>query len=197
MTPTSCFLGVARLARRAGVTSPNQRDAGDRVAVLWALVMRLPRAAYLLAIPMLFNALHAMVASGAGKPLVRAMTAAAVSLPLTLVWAPVPYFVLAGFRLSAAWASGVLLCASVFERARFAIDGRVVATLLTLAGAAAAVGIAGADASQGKPRPLVRLCARCERRPRLQGVGPQKHGRSTGQDVQRTPASESPPALPG
>ncbi|HEX8117774.1 MAG TPA: hypothetical protein VF521_10930, partial [Pyrinomonadaceae bacterium] len=77
-----------------------------------------------------------------------------------IVWAPVPYVLLAGLRLSAAWAAGavaafaVLLCASVFERARFAVDGRVAAALVALAAVAAGVGVARAGASPERPRPV-------------------------------------------
>jgi hypothetical protein len=153
-------LGVARAARQIGVTAPTGLPviAG---AVLWGLALGLPGAAYLLAVPLPFVALHA-VASGGGRgtPVARALGAAAVSLPVVLVWAPVPYVLLAGLRLSAAWAAGavaafaVLLCASVFERARFAVDGRVAAALIALAAVAAGVGVSRAGASPETPRPV-------------------------------------------
>ncbi|HEX8117708.1 MAG TPA: hypothetical protein VF521_10595, partial [Pyrinomonadaceae bacterium] len=77
-----------------------------------------------------------------------------------IVWAPVPYVLLAGLRLSAAWAAGavaafaVLLCASVFERARFAVDGRAAAALVALAAVAAGVGVSRVGASPERPRPV-------------------------------------------
>lgn len=151
-------LGVARAARQIGVTAPNGLPV-IAVAVLWGLVLWLPGAAYLLAVPMPFVALHA-VASGRGAPVARALGAAAASLPVVLVWAPIPYVLLAGLRLSAAWAAGavtafaVLLCASVFERARFAVDCRVAAALIALAVVAAGVGVSRAGASPETPRPV-------------------------------------------
>jgi hypothetical protein len=48
----------------------------------------------------------------------------------------------------------VLLCASVFERARFAVDGRAAAALIMLGVVAAGVGFARARPSPDTPRPL-------------------------------------------
>ncbi|HEX7316982.1 MAG TPA: M28 family peptidase [Pyrinomonadaceae bacterium] len=154
-------LGVARAARLIGVTAPTGLLPLIGVAVLWGLALGLPGAAYLLAVPLPFVALHA-VASGGGRSraVARALGAAAASLPVVLVWAPVPYGLLTGLRLSAAWAAGavaafaVLLCASVFERARFAVDGRVAAALVALAAVAAGVGVWRAGASPETPRPV-------------------------------------------
>lgn len=153
-------LGVARAARQIGVTVPTGLPV-IAVAVLWGLVLWLPGAAYLLSVPMPFVALHA-VASGRvrGAPVARALGAAAASLPVILVWAPVPYVLLTGLRLSAAWAAGavaafaVLLCASMFERARFVVDGRVAAVLIALAAVAVGVGVSRAGASPETPRPV-------------------------------------------
>jgi hypothetical protein len=154
-------LGVARAARQVGVKAPLGFLPAVGVAVLWGLTLGLPGTAYLLAVPLPFVALHA-VASGGGRDraVARALGAAAASLPVVLVWAPVPYVLLAGLRLSAAWAAGavaafaVLLCASVFERARFAVDGRVAAALVALAAVAAGVGVSRAGASPETPRPV-------------------------------------------
>ncbi len=154
-------LGVARAARHIGVAAPLGILPAIGVAALWGLALGLPGAAYLLAVPMPFVALHA-VASGGGRgaAVARALGAAAASLPVVLVWAPVPYILLAGLRLSAAWAAGavaafaVLLCASVFERARFAVDGRAAAALVALAAVAAGVGVSRAGASPQTPRPV-------------------------------------------
>jgi hypothetical protein len=153
-------LGVARAARQIGVTAPTGLPI-IAVAVLWGFVLWLPGAAYLLAVPMPFVALHA-VASGSsrGAPVTRALGAAAASLSVVLVWAPVPYVLLTGFRLSAAWAAGagaafaVLLCTSVFERARYAVDGRVAVVLIAMAAVAAGVGVSRAGASPETPRPV-------------------------------------------
>jgi hypothetical protein len=153
-------LGVVRAARRMGVAATTGLQV-IAVAVLWGLALGLPGAAYLLSVPMPFVALHA-VASGDGRggPVARALGAAAASLPVVLVWAPVPYALLSGFRLSAAWAAGavaafaVLLCASAFERARFAVDGRAAAALIALAAVAAGVGVSRAGASPERPRPV-------------------------------------------
>jgi hypothetical protein len=154
-------LGVARAARQIGVTAPTGLLPAVGVAVLWGLALGLPGAAYLLAVSLPFVALHALASGdGRGAPVARALGAAAASLPVVLVWAPVPYFLLAGLRLSAAWAAGavaafaVLLCASVFERARFAVDGRVAAVLVALAAVAAGVGVSRAGASHEMPRPV-------------------------------------------
>jgi hypothetical protein len=154
-------LGVARVARQIGVTAPTGLLPAVAVAVLWGLALGLPGAAHLLAVPMPFVALHA-VASGGGRgaPVARALGAAAASLPVVIVWAPVPYVLLAGLRLSAVWAAGavaavaVLLCASVFERARFAVDGRAAAALVALAAVAAGVGVSRAGAAPETPRPV-------------------------------------------
>ena len=153
-------LGVARAARQIGVTAPTGLPV-IAVAVLWGLVLWLPGAAHLLSVPMPFVALH-VVASGRGRgaPIARALGAAAASLPVVLVWAPVPYVLLTGLRLSAAWAVGavaafaVLLCASMFERARFVVDGRVAAALIALAAIAVGVGVSRAGASTETPRPV-------------------------------------------
>ncbi|HEX8290946.1 MAG TPA: M28 family peptidase, partial [Pyrinomonadaceae bacterium] len=154
-------LGVARAARQLGVKAPTGLLPVIAVAVLWGLALGLPGAAYLLAVPMPFVALHAVASKGGrGGPFARAVGAAAASLPVVLVWAPVPYVLLAGLRLSAAWAAGavaafaVLLCASVFERARFAVDGRVAAALLALAAVVAGVGVSRAGATPETPRPV-------------------------------------------
>jgi hypothetical protein len=154
-------LGVVRAARRIGMTAPTYLLPVIGVAVLWGLALGLPGAAYLLAVPMPSVALHAVASKGGrGAPVARALGAAAASLPVVTVWAPVPYVLLAGLRLSAAWAAGavaafaVLLCASVFERARFAVDGRVAAALVVLAAAAAGVGVSRAGASPERPRPV-------------------------------------------
>ncbi|HVG28190.1 MAG TPA: M28 family peptidase, partial [Pyrinomonadaceae bacterium] len=154
-------LGVARAARRIGVRAPTGLLPAIGVAVLWGLALGLPGAAHLFAVPLPFVALHAVAAGGGRRRAVaRALGAAAASLPIVIVWAPVPYFLLAGLRLSAAWAAGavaafaVLLCASVFERARFAIDGRVAAALIPLAAVAASVGVSRAGASPETPRPV-------------------------------------------
>jgi hypothetical protein len=154
-------LGVARVARQIGVTGPTGGLLVISVAVLWGLALGLPGAAYLLAVPLPFVALHAVASGGGrGRAVARAFGVAAASLPVVLVWAPVPYGLLAGLRLSAAWAAGavvafaVLLCASVFERARFAVDGRVAAALIALAAVAACVGVSRAGASPGTPRPV-------------------------------------------
>ncbi|HEX6183320.1 MAG TPA: M28 family peptidase [Pyrinomonadaceae bacterium] len=154
-------LGVARAARQVGVKAPLGFLPAVGVAALWGLALKLPGAAYLLAVPLPFVALHA-VASGGGRgaAVARAVGAAAASLPVAVVWAPVPYALLAGLRLSAAWAAGavvafaVLLCASVFERARFAVDGRLAAALVALAAVAAGVGASRAGASPRTPRPV-------------------------------------------
>jgi Peptidase family M28 len=153
-------LGVVRAARQIGVTAPTGLPI-IAVAVLWGLLLWLPGAAYLLAVPMPFVALHAVASrSGRAAPLARALGAAAASLSVVLVWTPVPYVLLTGLRLSAAWAAGagaafaVLLCTSVFERARYAVDGRVAAVLIALAAVAAGVGISRAGASPEKPRPV-------------------------------------------
>lgn len=153
-------LGVARAARRIGVTAASGLPV-IAVAVLWGVVFGLPGAAYLLAVPLPFVALHA-VASGVdrGKPVVRALGVVAASLPVVLVWTPIPYILLAGLRLSAAWTVGasvafaVLLCASVFERARFEVDGRVAAAFVALATVAAGVGVVRNGASPETPRPV-------------------------------------------
>ncbi|HEX8338801.1 MAG TPA: M28 family peptidase [Pyrinomonadaceae bacterium] len=154
-------LGVARIARQIGVTAPTGLLPAIGVAVLWGLALKLPGAAYLLAVPMPFVALYAVASRGGrGAPVTRAFGAALASLPVVIVWAPVPYFLLAGLRLSAAWAAGavaafaVLLCASVFERARFAVDGRFAAALVLLAAVAAGVGVSRAGASPETPRPV-------------------------------------------
>jgi hypothetical protein len=154
-------LGVACIARRTGVTAPTALLPVIGVAVLWGLALGLPGAAYLLAVPVPFVALHAFVSGGGrGRAVARALGAAAASLPVVIVWAPVPYVLLAGLRLSAAWAAGavaafaVLLCASVFERARFALDGRAAAALVALAAIAAGVGVSRAGASPETPRPV-------------------------------------------
>jgi hypothetical protein len=154
-------LGVAHAALRIGVKAPTALLPAVGVAVLWGLALRLPGAAYLFAVPLPFVALHA-VASGGGRsgPFVRAVGVVAASLLVVLIWTPVPYVLLTGLRLSAAWAAGavaafaVLLCASVFERARFAIDGRVAVALVALAAVAAGVGAARAGASPRTPRPV-------------------------------------------
>ena len=153
-------LGVARAARQIGVTVPNGLPV-IAVAVLWGLALGLPGAAYLLAVPMPFVALHRVASvGGRGGAVARAFGAAAASLAVVIVWAPVPYFLLAGLRLSAAWAAGavaafaVLLCASVFERARFAVDGRAAAALFALTAVAAGVGVSRAGASPETPRPV-------------------------------------------
>jgi hypothetical protein len=154
-------LGIVRSARRISVTAPTGFLPVIGVAVLWGLVLGLPGAAYLLAVPLPFVALHAVASGGGrGRAVARALGAAAASLPVVLVWAPVPYFLLAGLRLSAAWAAGaaaafaVLLCASVFERARFTVDGRFAAALIALAAVAAGVGVSRAGASPEMPRPV-------------------------------------------
>jgi hypothetical protein len=154
-------LGVARAARQIGVTAPNSLFPAIGVAVLWGLALGLPGAAYLLAVPMPFVALHAVASGGGrGRAVARALCAAAASLTVVIVWAQVPYVLLAGLRLSAAWAAGavaafaVLLCASVFERARFAVDGRVAAALVALAAVALGVGVSRAGASPETPRPV-------------------------------------------
>ncbi|MDT4952933.1 MAG: hypothetical protein QOJ02_1071 [Acidobacteriota bacterium] len=153
-------LGVARAARQIGVTVPTGLPV-IAVAVLWGLVLWLPGAAYLLSVPMPFVALHAVVSGRVrGAPVARALGATAASLPVILVWAPVPYALLTGLRLSAAWAAGavaafaVLLCASMFERARFVVDGRVAAVLIALAAVAVGVGVSRAGASPETPRPV-------------------------------------------
>lgn len=152
-------LGVARIARRFGSAQPTRLVPLFAVAVLWALVVRIPGAAYLLALPMLFVAVHALLRRGERSRGMRALGAAIAALPIVLVWAPVPYFVLSGLRLSAAGMAGALagfaalLCAAVFERARFAVDGRIAAALIALAGVAAGIGAAGAAASPREPRP--------------------------------------------
>jgi hypothetical protein len=51
-------------------------------------------------------------------------------------------------------AFAVLLCASVFERARFAVDGRLAAALIALAAVALGVGVSRAGTSPGTPRPV-------------------------------------------
>ena len=152
-------LGVARAARQIGVTEPTALLPAIGVAVLWGLALGLPGAAYLLAVPLPFVALHAVASGGGrGRAVARALGAAAASLPVVIIWAPVPYALLAGLRLSAAWAAGavaafaVLLCASVFERARFAVDGRVAAALVMLTAVAACVGASRAGASPETPR---------------------------------------------
>jgi hypothetical protein len=154
-------LGVVRAARRIGVTAPTGLLPVIGVAVLWGLALGLPGAAYLLAVPMPFVALHRVASGdGRGRVVARAIGVAAASLPVALVWAPVPYVLLAGLRLSAAWAAGavatfaVLLCASVFERARFAIDGRIAAALIALAAVAAGIGVSRAGATPETPRPV-------------------------------------------
>jgi hypothetical protein len=154
-------LGVARAARQIGVMAPTALLPAVGVAVLWGFALKLPGAAYLLAVPMPFVALHAAASGGGrGRAVERALGAAAASLPVVLVWAPVPYVLLSGLRLSAAWAAGavaafaVLLCASVFERARFAVDGRSVAALVVLAAVATGVGVSRAGASPETPRPV-------------------------------------------
>jgi hypothetical protein len=154
-------LGVARAARQIGVAAPTILLPVVGVAVLWGLALGLPGAAYLLAVPLPFVTLHAAASGGGrGRAVGRAFGAAAASLPVVLVWAPIPYVLLSGLRLSAAWAAGaaaafaVLLCASVFERARLAVDGRAVAVLLGLAAVAAGVGVSRAGASPEMPRPL-------------------------------------------
>ncbi|HEX8721419.1 MAG TPA: M28 family peptidase [Pyrinomonadaceae bacterium] len=154
-------LGVVSAARRIGVKTPTVLLPAVGVAVLWWLAFKLPGAAYLFAVPVPFVALHAVVSGdGRGAAVARAVGTAAASLPVVIVWAPVPYFLLAGFRLSAAWAAGavaafaVLLCASVFERARFAVDGRVAVALVALAAVAAGVGVSHAGASPETPRPV-------------------------------------------
>jgi hypothetical protein len=154
-------LGVARAARQIGMTAPTGLLPVIGVAVLWGLALGLPGAAYLLAVPLPFVALHAVASGGGrGRAVARALGAAAASLPVVLVWAPVPYFLLVGLRLSAAWAAGavaalaVLLCASVFERARFAVDGRAAAALVVLAAVAAGVGVSRNGASPETPRPV-------------------------------------------
>jgi hypothetical protein len=154
-------LGVVRAARRIGVKAPTGLMSAVGVAVLWGLALGLPGAAHLLTVPMPFVALHAVASGGGrGRAVARALGAAAASLPVVIVWAPVPYVLLAGLRLSAAWAAGVvvaftiLLCAFVFERARFAVDGRVAAALVVLAAVAAGVGVSRAGASPERPRPV-------------------------------------------
>lgn len=154
-------LGVARAARQIGVTMPTVLLPVIGVAVLWGLALGLPGAAHLLAVPMPFVALHAVASGGSrGRAVARALGAAAASLPVVIVWAPVPYFLLAGLRLSAVWAAGavaafaVLLCASVFERARFAVDGRAAAALVVLAAVAAGVGVSRAGSSPVTPQPV-------------------------------------------
>jgi len=154
-------LGVVRAARQIGVRTPTGLLPVIGVAVLWGLALKLPGAAYLLAVPMPFVALHAVASGGGrGRAVARALGAAAASLPVVIVWAPVPYALLAGLRLSAAWAAGtvatfaVLLCAAVFERARFAVDGRAAAALVALAAVAVGVGVSRADASPETPRPV-------------------------------------------
>jgi hypothetical protein len=154
-------LGVACAARRMGVKAPTGLLPVIAVAVLWGLALGLPGAAYLLAVPMPFVALHAVASgNGRGRAVARALGVAAASLPVVLVWAPVPYVLLVGLRLSAAWAAvavaafAVLLCASVFEHARFAVDGRVAAALVALAAVAAGVGVSRAGASPETPRPV-------------------------------------------
>jgi hypothetical protein len=154
-------LGVVRAARRIGVKTPTGLLPAVGVAVLWGLAFKLPGAGYLLAVPVPFVALHAVASGGGrGSAMARAVGAAAASLPVALVWAPVPYFLLAGLRLSAAWAAGavvafaVLLCASVFERARFAADGRLAAALVALAAVAAGIGALRAGATPETPRPV-------------------------------------------
>ena len=154
-------LGVVIAARRIGVKTPTGLLPAIGVAVLWGLAFKLPGAEYLLAVPMPFVALHAVASSdGRSASVARAFGAAAASLPVVLVWAPVPYVLLTGLRLSAAWAAGavaafaVLLCVSVFERARFAADGRLAAALVALAAVAAGVGASRAGASPETPRPV-------------------------------------------
>jgi Peptidase family M28 len=158
---TGTALGVARAARQIGVRTPTGLLPAVGVAVLWGLALKLPGAAYLLAVPMPFVALHAVASGGGrGRAVARALGAAAASLPVVLVWAPIPYVLLAGLRLSAAWAAGavaafaVLLCGSIFERARFAVDGRVATALVALAAVAAGIGVSRAGASPETPRPV-------------------------------------------
>jgi hypothetical protein len=153
-------MGVARAARRPGVTATDGLPI-LAVAMLWGLALGLPGAAFLLSVPLPFVALHAVASrDGRGTSIARALAVVAASLPLVIVWAPVPYVLLAGLRLSAAWAAGavtafaVLLCASVFERARFAVDGRVAAVLIASAAVAAGVGASRAGASAERPRPV-------------------------------------------
>ncbi len=153
-------LGVARAGQYIGVTWRTGLPA-LAVLMLWGLAFGFPGAAYLLSVPMPFVALH-LVASGdeLGGPVVRALGAAAASLPVAVVWTSVPYALLAGLRLSAAWAAGaatacaVLLCISVFERARFAVDGRIATALIALATVAVGVGISQTGASPERPRPV-------------------------------------------
>jgi hypothetical protein len=105
----------------------------------------------------------AAVTCYAGWWLVRALGAGPAP-GLADPYDPVPYrfavVLLTGLRLSAAWAGGavaafaVLLCVSVFERARFAVDGRVAAALIALAAVAAGVGVSRAGASPETPRPV-------------------------------------------
>ena len=154
-------LGVAHAALRIGVKAPTALLPAVGVAVLWGLALKLPGAAYLLAVPMPIVALHGVAPGvGRGAAVVRAVGAAAASLLVVLVWAPVPYFLLGGLRLSAAWSAGavaafaVLLCASAFERARLAVGGRVAAVLVALAAVAAGVGASRAGASPRTPRPV-------------------------------------------
>lgn len=153
-------LAVARFGQHIGVTWRTGLPA-VAVLMLWGLAFGLPGAAYLLSVPMLFVALHLVApGDGVGGPVVRALGAAAASLPVVVVWAPVPYVLLAGLRLSAAWAAGaatafaVLLCISVFERARFAVDGRFATALVALATVAVGVGVSRPGASPDRPRPV-------------------------------------------
>ncbi len=76
-------LGVARAARQIGVTASIGLPV-IAVAMLWGLVLWLPGAAYLLAVPMPFVALHA-VASGGGRAEPDAMYARSWVAGMTLV----------------------------------------------------------------------------------------------------------------
>jgi hypothetical protein len=106
-------LGVARAARRVGVTGLSGLPV-IAVALLWGLVLGLPGAAHLLSVPLPFVALHALASDGGrGATVARALGVAAASLPVALVWAPVPYGLLAGLRLSAAWAAGAVAAFAV------------------------------------------------------------------------------------
>jgi hypothetical protein len=148
------------VVKRIGLRGVGLAGVALLLVLLWVSVAIAPGALYLVAIPAALLAVALLLLERAPRsgPL-RASIAVAFALPIVLLWAPVPYFVLVALQLSAAVgaalaaAIGILAILLVFEAAELRFSW-LPAVAAGAAVACFAYGVATAGFDAAAPRPV-------------------------------------------
>ncbi len=163
LTAVAATLGTfAAVRRRLASEAWALAVGGLWLALMWALVVMAPGACYVFAVPLPVFCLvaSAMLRDKYASAAVAAGMVGLASVPVVLLWAPIPYFLFVGFQLSAAPVAGAVTALAVlpvsvcFTAARLSLRWWVSAVLAGSAVVVSALGLHGAGFDAGRPRPV-------------------------------------------